>query len=392
MTSLRARRVRLYLASFFCDGAGHAYPVIISTHAQSALHASPLELGMLGSISMVVYSIVCFAMGGWSDRKGSMPLIWCGLALLALVVLPVALFSTSITPLYFTNAGFGLCLALFWPPLQRELSLLSPGDILWRALGAFNLSWAVGAGIGTVIGGPQAYEQLGFRTAIGITIALVVLSFLSTASRGFHAHATRPPAALDDVDPERAWLFVRLAWIANFCASFAMGGIHIVFVYVAKQLALAGWWGTWILYAKEAGRFVAFAFLRRHPGWHYSLGWLAALQLAGGGALVVCGFVTSPWILLALCFVLGMFSGIAYYSSLYYGLNLRADEGKKSGLHEGILAVGVVLGPLACGASGDIFPGWPGSVLLVPGVVILAGLALELLVVRREARKLANGR
>jgi MFS family permease len=391
MTSLKARRVRLYFASFFLDAAGHGYPLIVSAHAQYALHASPTEMGVLGAITWIVYSAVCLTMGGWSDRKGSMPLIFSGLLLLALVVLPAALLSASIAPFYFTNAGFGLCLALFWPPLQRELSLLSPGDVLWRALGAFNLSWALGAGIGTVLGGPQAYELFGFHKTVGIAIGLVSLACLSLVGPRSREHAARIAGTLEDVDPRTAWLFVRLAWIANFCASFAMGGIHIVFVYVAKQLELAGWWGTAILYAKEAGRLVAFAFLRKHRAWHYSFAWLAGAQLAGGAALVACGFVTSPWLLFLFSAVLGMSSGVAYYSSLFYGLNLRADEGRKSGLHEGILALGVIVGPVACGAVGDAFPKWPGGVLLLPGAVILAGVGLQLIVAQRESPKGLRG-
>ena len=65
------------------------------------------------------------------------------------------------------------------------------------------------------------------------------------------------------------------------------------------------------------------------------------------------------------------------------GLNLRAEEGRKSGLHEGILAMGLALGPLASGVAGELFPAWPGAILAAPGAVILLGLVVMLLLARR---------
>ena len=47
--------------------------------------------------------------------------------------------------------------------------------------------------------------------------------------------------------------------------------------------------------------------------------------------------------------VLGFFTGLSYYSSLYYGLNLRSGEGRKSSVHEAILARGIAVeGRLPC--------------------------------------------
>ena len=184
----------------------------------------------------------------------------------------------------------------------------------------------------------------------------------------------------------KAQLFLYLGWIANFSAAFTFGGIHYIFVYVGREYHLGVWVGA-IIFAKELGRFCAFVTLRYCSGWHYSLRCLAIVQLLGGIAVIASAFVRAPALLFLLFFIAGCFIGLAYYSSFFYGLNLRSEEGKKAGIHEGILASGTFLGPLLCGAVGSLYPDWPGGVLLLPGVVIVVSLGLLLLLAAHSSRK-----
>jgi hypothetical protein len=157
-------------------------------------------------------------------------------------------------------------------------------------------------------------------------------------------------------------------------------------VHVTASFGWSVAWAAAILCAKEMGRFAAFWVCRRSSAWHYSLAWLTALQLSGGIVLIFCGFVRDPFLLFVLFFFPGIYAGLSYYSSIYYGLNLRSEEGKKSGIHETILAVGLVLGPLVCGVAGKYFPAWPGAVLFFPGLVIVLGAGLQLAMARRRMR------
>ncbi len=377
MDSLKAKRVQIYVASFFLDMVGHAFPVLASVHAERSLHASSRDLGYLGVVWMSVYSVVCLTTGGWSDRLGSRPLLLGSLGFMGLLLLPALLLTSSLLHLYVAMGLFGVGLAFFWPPLQRQLALFSPGRRLWPALGAFNLSWAVGSVIGTISGGPWVYERLGFSGVLFVLMSFVAGSFLSLVNVRESVPSRAQAVAIDAVDEIRARLFLWLGWIANFCASFAMGGLHIVFAHFATGLELTSFESTAILVSKEAGRLLAFGFLRWFGAWHYSFAWLASVQTLAGSALVIGGFVRSAVGLCALFAVLGLFSGLAYYSSILYSLNLRSDEGKKTGLHEGILAIGVVLGPLVLGETGQQFPSWSGGAACVTGVVLIAGVIVE---------------
>lgn len=380
---------RLYVASFLVDTVSCSYSLVLSAHAREAFGATPGELGLLGTAATGVYAVGCLFVGGWSDRKGSLPFLNTGLSLLGFLVLPGVLLARSLLPLYFLNGAFGLCLALFWPPLLRELSLLSPGKTLWRSLGLFNIFWAAGTSVGS-FSGPATYKELGFSGSIGISIALILLSLTLTLFQKSSESSKTPeengPATIEKVEERRAKLFLYLAWIANFCVSFVLGGLQYVFLYVAEKLGFGLAWGGTILCGKDLGRLAAFACFCFFAGWHYSLPWLILLQLAGAAALILSGFATAPWAFLALFPFLGIYSGLAYYSSIYYGLNLRSSEGKKSGAHEGVLALGLCLGPVLCGQVGERVPDWPGGVLVFAGLVILAGLFLELVLVRAQKR------
>jgi hypothetical protein len=387
----RRKRVMIYVASLLVDAFSLAYVLTISAYARGELEASPAQLGYLGGVVTGVYGIGCLASGGLSDRWGSRPLVVFSLCFGAWGVLPATLLVTWLSPgrlwpLYLIGAGHGLALAFFWPPLMRQLSFLSPGALLWRSLGAFNICWAAGMAAGS-FGGPALYDAGGSSLSLVVCMiaasAAVFFGWLRPTAAGV-AGDSGPPL---EGDPARARVFLHLGWTANFCSAFAIGGINYVFVYVAERLGIGLTTVGAILLMKEIGRFVAFIALRAFPGWHYSMAWLGVLQALGGAALLVAGYLESLESFFAAFLIFGVFSGLGYYSSIYYGLNLRSAEGKKSGIHEGILALGLCLGPLVCGQAGQGFQGRPGVVLLVPGAVILLGLAGEIIWWALQARK-----
>jgi hypothetical protein len=184
-------------------------------------------------------------------------------------------------------------------------------------------------------------------------------------------------AFLPEVDQGTGRRFLLIARVSHFCASFALGGVSWVFIYVGDVLGFTLATVGFILFSRDLGRLFGFCALRAFSAWHYSFSWLAAVQVVGGVALVVSGFVADAWQFVGLFVLLGFYSGVSYYSSLYYGLSTRSDEGGKSSFHEAILASGFCLGPLCSGAAGEWFPEWPGVTLVVPGAAILIGLAAQ---------------
>jgi MFS family permease len=387
----RGSRIRIYFASLLIDCSTYSYSIVLGCHAKERLDADYWQLGKLGALSALFYSLTCLLTGGLSDRFGSLPLMMTSIALLSAGFLGTG-FARTFDDLLVAGAFWGASLALFWPAIQSKLSRLSPGRTLWGALGVFNVFWAIGVGAATVAT-PALYAWLGLGPTmmLGFAVTLAAVPFLLER---MPEPAAAPPGDLPEVEtvgPVRARLFLRLAWVSNFTAFFAMVGIMRIFPRVSSDLGVELGKMGWVLVPLDLGKIIAFAVLTRAPFWHYSFRWLVLAQAAAGAALVAAGLVEAWWLLALLFPLLGALSGLTYFSSIYYGLNLREGEGKKSGLHETVLASGVCVGPLLCGLVGENFPGHPGAALVFGGLVVFAGLLIQIHLYRRVQEPAPDG-
>ncbi len=385
---LRAARVKIYFAGLLLDASTYSFSMASSCHAKEALGASYWELGKLGALCALLYSFTCILTGGASDRAGSIPLIFAALAAISATFVGT-MYVETFGQLMLAGAFMGASLALFWPPLMRQLSLLSPGRKLWGALGKFNVFWSIGVGLGTLCT-PALYGALGLGPTLAAGLVVTLLAVPAFITRmPTPAPEDVPAEESPAVSPARGRLFLHLAWIANFTAFFAMVGIMRVFPKISGDLGLAIASMGWVLLPLDLGKIGAFVILARHPFWHYSWRWLWTSQAAAGMALVVAGLLEAKWLFVILFFPVGALTGLTYFSSIYYGLNLREGEGKKSGLHETVLSSGVCLGPLLCGLVGERFGGHPGAALVFAGAVVLLGLAVQAWLFARASRRLA---
>lgn len=402
----RVQRLRLYLAAFLVDATGYAYLALLPVHAVKAFGATPEVLGYLGCTATAVYAGVCFFSGHWSDRVGSGRLFRSGLVWLVLVATPVAYVADGLAPLFVASALFGIGLGLFWPPLQRQLAVLSPGGTLWRAVGTFNCVWAAGIAFGS-LGAANMYGSLGYRAGLGFCLVLTLAALVAlmpsfaadTPERREEHRAVDGTADGASTGPDPpVLLFLRLGWLANFAAVFAYHGVIYQLPYLCEELGHSVYLFGVFLFSLNAARLLVFFLLRQIRSWHYSLPWLAVLQFVAGGSLLLLGFSESSFAFLLLLPALGAFAGLSYFSSLYYGLNLGVRQGQKSGLHETIQAVGMTCGPLLCGLgwkSATLYQesssSWPGVALLPASGLLLVVLVLELYIYRRFSRRQRAG-
>jgi len=386
----RASRIRIYFASLLIDASTYSYSITIGCHAKEKLDADYWQLGTLGAVSALFYSVSCLLTGGLSDRVGSLPLMLASIALLSAGFAGTG-FARTFNDLLLAGAFWGASLALFWPAIQRKLSRLSPGRTLWGALGTFNFFWAIGVGAATVAA-PALYASLGLGPSMiaALVVTLAAVPLLAVPMPEAPAAPAQEPGEGEAVGPARARLFLRLAWIANFTAFFAMVGIMRIFPRISGELGVELGRMGWVLVPLDLGKIASFALLTRAPFWHYSFRWLFLTQAAAGAGLVAAGFVEAWWLMALLFPLLGALSGLTYFSSIYYGLNLREGEGMKSGLHETVLSGGVCIGPLLCGLVGESFPGHPGAALIFGGLMLFAGLALQSFLYRRSQEAAAD--
>ena len=119
--------------------------------------------------------------------------------------------------------------------------------------------------------------------------------------------------------------------------------------------------------------------------WHYRFGPVLIVQL-----LAVISFLgiwkiqhTLLWVF---AFgIIGVSAAFTYFNSLYYGLDRHVDKGNKSGWHEAILGLGILLGPLLGGISADSLWGTQSPYLLCAAAVVIT-ILVEIFIVSKNTR------
>ena len=130
-------------------------------------------------------------------------------------------------------------------------------------------------------------------------------------------------------------------------------------------------------------RFGGFLTLRRLQGWNYSPAWLFLFQLLAASSLLLLSGADSLAHYFILLPLLGIFCSLSYSLSFYYGLAASSKAGRNSGLHEAVLSLGLMSGPLACGTAAWALPDWPAAALAAAGSLILLALLVELLIFKK---------
>ena len=95
------------------------------------------------------------------------------------------------------------------------------------------------------------------------------------------------------------------------------------------------------------GRFAAFALLWRWRGWHYRFRWLLGAFLLLIASFTIIPLATGLWMVVAAQVAFGFATGLIYYSSLFYAMDVGETKGEHGGLHEAFIGLGIFLGPAA---------------------------------------------
>ncbi len=172
--------------------------------------------------------------------------------------------------------------------------------------------------------------------------------------------------------------FLRSAWVANGLSYFLFGAFAALAPTLGERLGLAPRLAIWLVSTYLFTRSASFVLFWRWEGWEYSRGWLAAALVLPPAAFAALFFVPSPRAAIAALAVLGAMSGLAYSASLHASLDREGNEGEGGGLHEWVIGLGTLLGPVA-GATGvrllDGIDGAGGLVTVLGVVAALIGLA-----------------
>jgi predicted MFS family arabinose efflux permease len=171
-------------------------------------------------------------------------------------------------------------------------------------------------------------------------------------------------------DGELSRGFLYLAWIANVATYFTIGVMRSLFPKLGEQLGMGTPSIGALLSLITFSQVVAFAILAKTSSWHYRLVPIFTSQAVLLLSSLMVYSLSGVGELAPIMVLIGGCTGITYYSSIYYSLNTSGSRGARSGIHEALIGVGIVLGPLMGGIVAQYW-GLRAPYLLAAGAIVV---------------------
>ena len=325
------------------------------------LGASVLQLGVMGSLVALCYTVGTVFLGHLADKVAKRKMLWfaCGSFVLVVAITPHIGSVWAVTVLYAFSGGISM--AFFWPCLEVWIAEGKSGSVLLKAVGSFNVAWGLGSLVAPFIAGflYQIHYRIPFYLAALIALVIPVgLLRGITPSQGYLADAgnssqNNKQADLYELNNDE--VFLRIAWVANFVSWFILANIRNLFPKLAFAIGFSTQTLGILITLMALSQVVAFFILPKINNWHYRLSpllWSQGMGIAGMTVLFFC----SKFEVLALAMLaVGGLGGITYTSSIFYSLHRERNRGTMSGFHEAVLGGGALVGPLLGGIAGKFF-------------------------------------
>jgi MFS family permease len=362
---LRVLYVTIFLTSIGLGTTSFMLPVYATS-----LGANYVDLGLMGVLKNVVYTLMTLAVGYLLDRFERFR-IYFGSMILGAVV--TALFSTmtQVSFLIAWSSVLGLVSAAFWVTASTLIANISPPDRLSQSMGRYNLSWVLGFVVGPAAGG-YISSAYGFQVLFLFLAAVIIVSVTIIFLR------IKPAITLLNRSDSKGFSFAPLRGLTlaylTLVPFVCILGIYMAIMpgylkLVGLTPALVGLLITMTNGVRGVGFFNAERFISW--GTRRSV-YLSSLLLFVG--MIIFSYASST-LEYALPLVLyGTAAGIMTPLMLDY-IAKRCDKGNLGaamGLHEGVYGVGMCLGPMVGGVIAEVW----GPPLLYR---LLAGLALTML-------------
>ena len=361
----------------------------------SYLGLSSTFLGVLMAVTTAFFAVLAIPFGRLSDRIDRRYLLYAACLVLGVVSIGLPRCQNSMH-LMLIFPGIGISMALFWPAYEAWLAEREgEGQLIHRVM-LFNLFWSIGVTLGPAFSSYLYGDANPFRpfylagVLCLLTLGTIIANSLRTSdvpqTDSSSEITTEPPETLYPPQPVRT-MHLNLARCANFTSWFLLGVLRRLAPKLTKEMGmLPSTFGNLML---TLGGMQTLAFLVLGTGystrWHYRFGPVLIVQL-----LAVISFLgiwkiqhTLLWVF---AFgVIGVSAAFTYFNSLYYGLDRHVDKGNKSGWHEAILGVGILLGPLLGGISADSLWGTQSPYLLCAAAVVIT-ILVEIFIVSKNTR------
>ncbi len=355
----------------------------------SYLGLSSTFLGVLMAVTTAFFVVLAIPFGRLSDRIERRYVLYAACLVLGAVSIGLPRCRNSLH-LMLIFPGIGISMALFWPAYEAWLAEREGGGKLIHRVMLFNLFWSIGITLGPALssylyGDADPFKPFYLAGAmVLLTLGTIIANNWQTSDVPKTDTAPEiteePTETLYPPQPVRI-NYLNIARCANFTSWFTLGVLRRLAPKLTKEMGMApSTFGNLML---TLGGIQTLAFLVLGTGystrWHYRFSPMLIVQM-----LAILSFF-GIWrlqhtLLWTFAFgVIGVSAAFTYFSSLYYGLDRHTDKGNKSGWHEGILGLGILLGPLLGGILADSRFGTQSPYLLCVVAIVIA-ILVEILI------------
>ena len=338
----------------------------------------------------LLYALAAWQCGKFAQRRGFFTSLKLGFAGLTLAMVGGALLD-SVAGMLCTLVGYTIVLLFTWPALEALVTQNEPPARVPRMVGIYNSTWSAAAALAYFTGG-KLYDTLGRGAVFWLPAAIffgqllltvwlskqaakvVAPQIKSTGSARLHPEAVRFRPSLS---PET---FLKLAWLANPFAYVAVNTLFAVMPGLALKLGLSPtkvglFCSVWLF-----GRLAAFVILWQWTGWHYRFRWLVSGFVTLIASFLLILLAPQLWMVVLAQIFFGFATGLIYYSSLFYSMDVGEASAEHGGLHEAAIGLGIFAGPAVGAAALQFFPQHPEAGTLAVTVLLGIGLAALLFI------------
>ncbi len=347
---------------------------------RSAFHYSNTENLWLG---------VCFGLTGipgsryggrLADRIGPDRLLLAVFSANALLLLTGWLAPWHYAP-FILALIYGLLVNACWPALEVAIFEVNSRLSTAKRLSIYNITWSIANTFGLL----ASSLFVGWMPSVvvwgpGLLYAATTLLIPKPSPLTHSLSTSSIPIPSTTVAPEHKQRFMHAAWLGNALSYVMIAVLLPLLPALGDRLGQSPSLTVILAGAFYLTRALSFVLYGRWEGWHYHRGWnmmaLAMAPLAFAGVMLT----SSPPLILVSLAVFGASLGLVYSCSLFYSLDYNTAKGEYGGLHEAIIGIGNLGGPLV-GLAGVRWIGDPHGAALATLAVVAVGtlIAISLL-------------
>ncbi|MCG9132100.1 MFS transporter [Candidatus Poribacteria bacterium] len=358
----------------------------------SYLGLSSTFLGVLMAVTTAFFAVLAIPFGRLSDRIDRRYALYAACLVLGAVSVGLPRCRNSMH-LMLIFPGIGISMALFWPAYEAWLAEREGGGKLIQRVMLFNLFWSTGITLGPAFSSYLYGDANPFKPfyLAGVMVLLTLGTIIANSWQTSGVLKTDSASEVNEESIETLYppqpvrtSYLNIARCANFTSWFTLGVLRRLAPKLTKEMGMIpSTFGNLML---TLGGMQTMAFLILGSGystrWHYRFAPMLIVQLLAAFSFLGIWRLQHTLLWTAAFGVVGVSAAFTYFSSLYYGLDRHVDKGNKSGWHEAILGLGILLGPLLGGILADSRFGTQSPYLLCAGATVIA-ILVEIFIVSK---------